>query len=117
MDTPTNVKGLSSEGAALLTKAGMAVNTADDKADDDASLLRFLVDMKGEAVSDKQLRDDLMTMLVAGHETTVSTCSVCVLELSIKLRDRTRFCSLHTLLLRLLKSINRSASLKSNLWQ
>jgi hypothetical protein len=39
--------------------------------DDDASLLRFLVDMKGEAVSDKQLRDDLMTMLVAGHETTV----------------------------------------------
>lgn len=42
--------------------------------DDDASLLRFLVDMKGEAVSDKQLRDDLMTMLVAGHETTVKGC-------------------------------------------
>ena len=45
--------------------------------DDDASLLRFLVDMKGEAVSDKQLRDDLMTMLVAGHETTVKG-SLCV---------------------------------------
>mmetsp|Transcript_18846 Transcript_18846/g.38802 ORF Transcript_18846/g.38802 Transcript_18846/m.38802 type:complete len:641 (+) Transcript_18846:144-2066(+) len=82
MDTPTNVKGLSSEGAALLTKAGMAVNTADDKADDDASLLRFLVDMKGEAVSDKQLRDDLMTMLVAGHETTAALLTWTLFELS-----------------------------------
>ncbi len=37
--------------------------------DDDASLLRFLVDMKGEAVDGKQLRDDLMTMLVRAPHT------------------------------------------------
>ena len=39
----------------------------------DASLLRFLVDMRGEDIEDAtdgQLRDDLMTMLIAGHETT-----------------------------------------------
>lgn len=38
----------------------------------DPSLLRFLVDLRGEEATDKQLRDDLMTMLVAGHETTAS---------------------------------------------
>ncbi|CAI5530571.1 unnamed protein product, partial [Closterium sp. Naga37s-1] len=38
----------------------------------DASLLRFLVDLRGEDCDDKQLRDDLMTMLVAGHETTAA---------------------------------------------
>ncbi|KAI5061137.1 hypothetical protein GOP47_0023642 [Adiantum capillus-veneris] len=38
----------------------------------DASLLRFLVDMRGEDADDRQLRDDLMTMLIAGHETTAA---------------------------------------------
>lgn len=38
----------------------------------DPSLLRFLVDLRGEDASDKQLRDDLMTMLIAGHETTAA---------------------------------------------
>ena len=38
----------------------------------DPSLLRFLVDMRGEDSSNKQLRDDLMTMLIAGHETTAA---------------------------------------------
>jgi cytochrome P450 len=38
----------------------------------DPSLLRFLVDMRGEDATDKQLRDDLMTMLIAGHETTAA---------------------------------------------
>ncbi|KAL4588254.1 hypothetical protein LXL04_001137 [Taraxacum kok-saghyz] len=38
----------------------------------DASLLRFLVDMRGVDVDDRQLRDDLMTMLIAGHETTTA---------------------------------------------
>ena len=38
----------------------------------DASLLRFLVDLRGEEATDRQLRDDLMTMLVAGHETTAA---------------------------------------------
>ena len=42
---------------------------------DDPSLLRFLVDMRGEDLTSKVLRDDLMTMLIAGHETTaVSIC-------------------------------------------
>ena len=44
------------------------------------SLLRFLVDMRGEDTTSKQLRDDLMTMLIAGHETTAGVCKevICV---------------------------------------
>eukprot|EP00186_Timspurckia_oligopyrenoides_P001249 CAMPEP_0182450112 /NCGR_PEP_ID=MMETSP1172-20130603/39037_1 /TAXON_ID=708627 /ORGANISM="Timspurckia oligopyrenoides, Strain CCMP3278" /LENGTH=593 /DNA_ID=CAMNT_0024647615 /DNA_START=263 /DNA_END=2044 /DNA_ORIENTATION=+ len=38
----------------------------------DPSLLRFLVDLRGEDVTCSQLRDDLMTMLIAGHETTAA---------------------------------------------
>lgn len=38
----------------------------------DPSLLRFLVDVRGADVDDTQLRDDLMTMLIAGHETTAA---------------------------------------------
>jgi cytochrome P450 len=38
----------------------------------DPSLLRFLVDARGEDATAKQLRDDLMTMLIAGHETTAA---------------------------------------------
>ena len=38
----------------------------------DPSMLRFLVDLRGEEATNKQLRDDLMTMLVAGHETTAA---------------------------------------------
>lgn len=38
----------------------------------DPSLLRFLVDMRGADTEDKQLRDDLMTLLIAGHETTAA---------------------------------------------
>ena len=38
----------------------------------DPSLLRFLVDLRGEDSTDRQLRDDLMTMLIAGHETTAA---------------------------------------------
>lgn len=40
---------------------------------DDASLLRFLVDMRGENTTSRQLRDDLMTMLIAGTQLTVLT--------------------------------------------
>ena len=39
------------------------------------SLLRFLVDMRGEESTSLQLRDDLMTMLIAGHETTAGRIS------------------------------------------
>ena len=38
----------------------------------DPSLLRFMVDLRDADPSDKQLRDDLMTMLIAGHETTAA---------------------------------------------
>eukprot|EP01035_Chromulina_nebulosa_P018816 gene18816-24586_t len=46
------------------------------------SLLRFLVDMRGEDTSSKQLRDDLMTMLIAGHETTAAVLTWTFYELS-----------------------------------
>ena len=39
---------------------------------EDASLLRFLVDVRGDEATGEQLRDDLMTMLIAGHETTAA---------------------------------------------
>jgi len=38
----------------------------------DPSLLRFLVDVRGGDATQKQLRDDLITLLIAGHETTGS---------------------------------------------
>ncbi|KAJ1444844.1 cytochrome P450 [Pelagophyceae sp. CCMP2097] len=46
------------------------------------SLLRFLVDARGEQASSQQLRDDLMTMLIAGHETTASALTWCLFELA-----------------------------------
>jgi len=46
------------------------------------SLLRFLVDARGEETSSQQLRDDLMTMLIAGHETTASALTWCLFELA-----------------------------------
>ena len=46
------------------------------------SLLRFLVDQRGEEATGTQLRDDLMTMLIAGHETTASALTWCVFELA-----------------------------------
>lgn len=48
----------------------------------DASLLRFLVDMQGVDVDDRQLRDDLMTMLIAGHETTAAVLTWAVFLLA-----------------------------------
>ncbi|KAF8056787.1 CYP97A3 [Scenedesmus sp. PABB004] len=39
--------------------------------EDDPSILRFLV-ASGDEISSRQLRDDLMTMLIAGHETTAA---------------------------------------------
>eukprot|EP01036_Dinobryon_divergens_P029748 gene29748-38888_t len=49
---------------------------------ENASLLRFLVDMRGEDTTSKQLRDDLMTMLIAGHETTAAVLTWAMFELS-----------------------------------
>ena len=48
----------------------------------DPSLLRFLVDMKGANIDNKQLRDDLMTMLIAGHETTAAVLTWSLFELT-----------------------------------
>ncbi|KAH8088798.1 cytochrome p450 [Aureococcus anophagefferens] len=45
------------------------------------SLLRFLVTIRGEEASTGQLRDDLMTMLVAGHETTAALLTWTLYEL------------------------------------
>ena len=50
--------------------------------EDDPSLLRFLVDMRGEDLTSKVLRDDLMTMLIAGHETTAAMLTWTLFELS-----------------------------------
>lgn len=49
---------------------------------ENTSLLRFLVDMRGEDTSSRQLRDDLMTMLIAGHETTAAVLTWTFFELS-----------------------------------
>ncbi|KAL3906270.1 MAG: hypothetical protein SGILL_009339, partial [Bacillariaceae sp.] len=48
----------------------------------DPSMLRFLVDMRGADIDNKQLRDDLMTMLVAGHETTAAVLTWALFELT-----------------------------------
>jgi hypothetical protein len=57
---------------ALMTRKEASVEELEERDDDDPSLLRFLVDMRGEDVSSMVLRDDLMTMLIAGHETTAA---------------------------------------------
>jgi cytochrome P450 family 97 subfamily B polypeptide 3 len=55
----------------------------------DPSLLRFLADMRGEDLTAKQLRDDLMTFLIAGHETTAAVLTwslLCLTQSPDKLR-------------------------------
>jgi cytochrome P450 len=54
----------------------------DYSAMENPSLLRFLVDMRGENTTSKQLRDDLMTMLIAGHETTAAVLTWALFELA-----------------------------------
>lgn len=48
----------------------------------DPSLLRFLVDLRGEQTTNVQLRDDLMTMLIAGHETTAALLTWALFEVA-----------------------------------
>lgn len=48
----------------------------------DPSLLRFLVDLRGETTTNAQLRDDLMTMLVAGHETTAAVLTWALFQIA-----------------------------------
>lgn len=47
----------------------------------DPSLLRFMVDLRDADIDDKQLRDDLMTMLIAGHETTAAVLTWTLFQL------------------------------------
>jgi len=65
--------------AALREEA--AADSPHSSREDRISLLDFLVTMRGEDVSTTQLRDDLMTMLVAGHETTAALLTWCLYEL------------------------------------
>jgi len=58
------------------------LETRDYSKMENQSLLRFLVDMRGEEASSRQLRDDLMTMLIAGHETTAAVLTWAVFELA-----------------------------------
>lgn len=48
----------------------------------DPSLLRFLVELRGEETTDNQLRDDLTTLLIAGHETTAAVLTWATVELT-----------------------------------
>merc|ERR1719482_1450338 len=48
----------------------------------DPSMLRFLVDLRGEEVDNKQMRDDLITLLIAGHETTAAVLTYLTYALS-----------------------------------
>eukprot|EP00752_Nemacystus_decipiens_P011021 g9793.t2 len=74
----------------LITRAKSSENKADledlqarnyDKVSD-PSMLRFLVDLRGEDATDSQLRDDLMTMLIAGHETTAAVLTWAFFEMA-----------------------------------
>jgi len=67
---------------AILTRKEATVEELEERDnEEDPSLLRFLVDMRGEDLSSKQLRDDLMTMLIAGHETTAAVLTWTLYEL------------------------------------
>ncbi|CAN8071312.1 unnamed protein product [Agarophyton chilense] len=48
----------------------------------DPSLLRFLVELRGEQTTNQQLRDDLMTLLIAGHETTAAVLTWTTVEMA-----------------------------------
>ncbi len=56
--------------SALSPTVAFLPQARDYDAMENPSLLRILVDMRGEQISNRQLRDDLITMLIAGHETT-----------------------------------------------
>ena len=68
---------------AVITRSEASIEDLEERDNaDDPSLLRFLVDMRGEDVSSMALRDDLMTMLIAGHETTAAVLTWTLFELS-----------------------------------
>ncbi|KAH0461235.1 hypothetical protein IEQ34_008810 [Dendrobium chrysotoxum] len=72
----------------IVDAEGEQINGEDYVNDSDPSILRFLLATHDE-VSSVQLRDDLLSMLVAGHETTGS-----VLTWTLYLLSKTLFASL-----------------------
>lgn len=68
---------------AVSTRKEATIEELEERDDEtDPSLLRFLVNMRGEDLSSTVLRDDLMTMLIAGHETTAAMLTWTLFELS-----------------------------------
>jgi cytochrome P450 len=68
---------------AVMTRREASIEELEERDDaEDPSILRFLVDMRGEDLSSMVLRDDLMTMLIAGHETTAAMLTWTLFELS-----------------------------------
>jgi len=57
---------------AVLDELIRTVIEDEDDSEGPTSLLKFLVQTRNEDVTTRQLRDDLMTMLIAGHETTAA---------------------------------------------
>jgi len=58
-----------------------AMKEPKDPEKDRLSLLQYLVITKNEDVTNRQLRDDLMTLLIAGHETTAAMLTWALHEL------------------------------------
>mmetsp|Transcript_13492 Transcript_13492/g.21035 ORF Transcript_13492/g.21035 Transcript_13492/m.21035 type:complete len:744 (-) Transcript_13492:861-3092(-) len=68
---------------AVTTRSEASIEELEQRTNDnDPSLLRFLVDMRDEDVTSHVLRDDLMTMLIAGHETTAAMLTWTLFELA-----------------------------------
>jgi len=68
---------------AINTRSEASIEELEERENEEnPSLLRFLVDMKGEDLSSSVLRDDLMTMLIAGHETTAAVLTWTLFELA-----------------------------------
>jgi len=65
----------------LLRNAMEEKDDLGNQEDGHLSLLQYLVVTKNEDVSTKQLRDDLMTLLIAGHETTAALLTWALHEL------------------------------------
>jgi cytochrome P450 len=59
----------------LLAEIAKRRGEKDSKRTDVLTLLLAAKDDKGEGLTDKELRDEMMTLLVAGHETTATTLS------------------------------------------
>jgi cytochrome P450 len=67
----TTLTSLIAESKALLDAENIAFDEDTFLSTADPSILHFLI-AAGDEITSKQLRDDLMTMLIAGHETTAA---------------------------------------------